>query len=161
MIAAQRRLHDLHLLESLGLLGRKLELLGRGANGEDTRLRGVDDGREVVDAVHAQVGDGEGSALVLLGLELAVAGLGGERLGLGRDGREALGADVFDDGGDEAVGGGDGDADVRALVPEMSTLRGQRVNKLNDSLSDRVTQPSSVGLRDLGERERSGLDDCA
>ena len=40
-------------------------LLG-GADGEDHRLRRVDDRREFLDAVHAEVGDAEGAALILL-----------------------------------------------------------------------------------------------
>src|SRR5829696_778564 len=45
----------------------------RGADGEDGRLRRVDDGRELVDAEHAKVRDRERGAGVLLGLELALA----------------------------------------------------------------------------------------
>jgi len=85
-------------------------------------LRWVDDGGEVVNAVHAQVGDGECSALVLLRLQLAVTGLGSERFSFGRDGSETTGTDVFDDGGDETVGGCDGDADIGLLVPARQLL---------------------------------------
>ena len=62
-------------------------------------MRRVDDGSEVRDVVHAEVGDGEGAALVsykprfvetlnseylvLLGCKLAVPGLLCQRLGLG------------------------------------------------------------------------------
>ena len=68
------------------------------------------------------MGDGECAALVFLGFQLAVACARGERFRLGGDAGEALGADVFDDGSDEAVGGGDGDADVGAFVSEWISV---------------------------------------
>ena len=42
-------------------------------NDTPTYLRGVDDGREISDTVHAQIGDGEGPALKLMRLEFAAA----------------------------------------------------------------------------------------
>ena len=82
-------------------------------------MRRVDDGGKVRDVEHAQVRDGEGTALVLLRCELAVTRLLCERLGFGGEGCEALGADVLYDGRDEAIGRRDGDADVDLVVPSI------------------------------------------
>lgn len=63
MIAAQSDLHDVLRRESslVGGIGDQ----GRygGANCKDARLGRIDDGRKVVDIIHAQVGDGECSTL--------------------------------------------------------------------------------------------------
>lgn len=116
-------------------------LLG-GANGEDGSLGRVDNGGEVVDGVvHAHVGDGDGAALVLLGLELVVTGLLGELLDLAGDGREAAALNASDNGGDEASGGGNGNGDVD---------RGE--------LADRVIAPAGVDGRDLLGGNGNGLD---
>eukprot|EP00958_Prasinococcus_capsulatus_P009211 scaffold905_cov310-Prasinococcus_capsulatus_cf.AAC.1 len=56
------------------------ELLLRAANGQDGGLRGVDDGVELRDAVHAQVGDGEGAPRELRRRQLVRLRLGRERL---------------------------------------------------------------------------------
>mmetsp|Transcript_7363 Transcript_7363/g.16111 ORF Transcript_7363/g.16111 Transcript_7363/m.16111 type:complete len:212 (+) Transcript_7363:223-858(+) len=60
---------------SVGAVVGHHELLG-AADGQDARLRSVDDGGELLDAHHAEVGDGEGAADELLGLELVLLGLG-------------------------------------------------------------------------------------
>ena len=44
-----------------------------GADREDTRLGRVDDRVELLDAVHAEIGEAEAAALVFLGHQLAVA----------------------------------------------------------------------------------------
>src|SRR3546814_17711087 len=51
-------------------------LLAR-ADREDHRLGRIDDGVELLDAVHAQVGDGRRAALIFMGLQLAVPRPGG------------------------------------------------------------------------------------
>ena len=55
-------------------------LPGCAADGEDGGLGRVDDGGEFLDAEHAEVGDGEGGAGHLLGLEFAGAAEVGEDL---------------------------------------------------------------------------------
>lgn len=117
MVARQSGLHDLNGLEALGVLWCQLELGAGGTDSQDTRLRGVDDSREVVDTEHAQVGDGECTALVLLRLELALSGLSSELLGLGRDRGETLGTDVLDDRRDQTSWRGNGNANIGLLVP--------------------------------------------
>lgn len=67
------------------------ELLVRATDRENARLRRVDDRREAVDApVHSEVGDGEGAALELLRLELALAGACRQLVDLGVDRGKAL-----------------------------------------------------------------------
>ena len=58
-------------------------------------MRRVDDRVEVVDPEHAEVGDGEAAALILMRSELAVASAGGEVFHLRREGRERLGVGVL------------------------------------------------------------------
>lgn len=117
------------------------DLLG-GADGENGGLRRVDDGSEVVDGrVHAHVGDGDGTALVLLRLELVVAGLLGQLLDLAGNGLEATGVNAGDDRGDEAVGSGDGDGNVNGV-----------------ELADSTLAPAGVGGRDLLAGNANGLD---
>ncbi len=79
-------------------------------------MRRVDDGSELVNAKHAEVGDCECSALVLFRFELAFAGTGGERFGLGGDRGKTFRAYIFDDGCDQSVRCRDGDTDVRSFV---------------------------------------------
>lgn len=118
------------------------DLLG-GADGEDGGLRGVDNGSEVVHGrVHAHVGDGDGTALVLLGLELVVASLLGQLLDLAGDGLEATGIDTSDNRSDEAVGGGDGNGDINGV-----------------ELADGALAPAGVGGRDLLAGDTDGLDE--
>src|SRR3546814_16071856 len=59
-------------------------LLAR-ADREDHHLGRIDDGVELLDAVHAQVGDGRRAALIFMGLQLAVPRPGGKVLRLRRD----------------------------------------------------------------------------
>mmetsp|Transcript_10498 Transcript_10498/g.42445 ORF Transcript_10498/g.42445 Transcript_10498/m.42445 type:complete len:452 (+) Transcript_10498:266-1621(+) len=131
-----------------GFFGRRAILRRDGpagdprADGEDAGLRRVDDGGELGDAEHAEVGDRAGAALELVRLELAVARSAREVADLGRDRREALGGRVGDDGRDEARGRGDGDRDVDGLVR-----------------SRHAVDPRRVGARHISQRERDGLDD--
>ena len=57
-----------HVRHSRSALRSHHHLLLGAAHGEDAGLGRVDDGRELVDPEHTQVGDGEGSPLELLGL---------------------------------------------------------------------------------------------
>lgn len=117
-------------------------LLG-GANGEDGGLGRVDDGGEALDGgVHAHVGDGDAATLVLLGLELVVASLLGKLLDGGRDALETLALDTLDDGGDEAVRGGDSNGNVDSL-----------------ELADDTLAPRAVDGRDALGSNANGLDE--
>ena len=97
-------------------VARDRPLLDR-ADGEDRRLRRVEDGDELLHAVHAEVGDRERAALEVGGLQLAVARAGDE-VGAGggdlRD-RQRPRAPAMTGTSRPAVGG-DGDADVRGRM---------------------------------------------
>src|SRR5579859_7515142 len=58
---------------------------GRRADGEDPGLGWVDDGRELLDAEHAEVGDSQGAAFEFLLPQAAGAGSGREILDRRRD----------------------------------------------------------------------------
>lgn len=123
-------------------LGGNSDLL-RGTDSQNGRLGRVDDGGEVVDGrVHAHVGDGDGATLVLLGLQLAVAGTLGEVLDGGGDGLESLSVGGFDNGGDQTSGSRDSDGDVDGVV-----------------LADRLTLPGGVDGGDLLGSSGDGLDE--
>jgi hypothetical protein len=141
-------------------------LLNR-TNGQDTRLRGVDDSSEPLDGrVHSHVGDGESAALVLLGLELSVAGLASKRLDVLGDGDKTLRVRVLNDGGHQADRGGDGDRDVRSgellddalgltvRAVDLGDLEQRRGDSLNQEVVDRQLVFSvGRGVEGLAELE--------
>ena len=63
VVRAESHLHDVGDLEALLLFRSRYKGGLCRANGEDTRLGWVDDGSEVRDAKHAEVGDGECATL--------------------------------------------------------------------------------------------------
>ena len=65
VVRAQRHLHDVRRLEPALLLRRGHERRLRRPDGEDARLRRVDDRGEVRDVEHAEVRDGESSTLAI------------------------------------------------------------------------------------------------
>lgn len=148
------------------------DLLG-GTNGEDSGLRRVDDGGEVVNGgVHTHVGDGDGAALVFLGLELVVASLLGESLDLVGNGLEATALDASDDGGDESIGGRDGNGDIDsvvltngALLPariDGGVLLGGNAHSLDQEVVDReLVLALSRAVEGLAELEQLGDGDVA
>lgn len=86
---------SLNLQRNIQLQGRSTNLQGRRflpfqstlvddetflwtTDGQDARLRWVDDRAEVGHIEHAQVGHGEGAALELLWLQFPISGFGGE-----------------------------------------------------------------------------------
>jgi hypothetical protein len=92
--------------------------------------------------VHAHVGDGNGTTLVLLGLELAITSLLGERLDLARDGLEATALNTGDDRGDETSGCGNGNRDVDVV-----------------ELADVTVAPAGVDLGNLAAGDSDSLDE--
>lgn len=122
VVARKSDLH--HVADSkavlLGLI--RHQLLGSAADGEDARLRGVDDGSEVLDAEHAEVGDAEAAALVLLGSELTSTSAGGKILDVVRDIRQTAGLGTGHDRGDQTVGSGNSDRDIGVVVSVQKTL---------------------------------------
>jgi hypothetical protein len=133
---------DLVVKLNTGLVvGGDGNLLG-GTNGEDGSLGRVDDSSEVVNSrVHAHVGDGDGTTLVLLGLELAVTSLLGKRLDLRRDSLKATALDTSNDRGDKTSRGGNGDGNVDVV-----------------KLADVTVAPAGVDLRNLSAGNGDGLD---
>src|ERR1700740_1224145 len=63
MIARQRHAHH---LRDLDLAGTHYRALLAGADCENRRMRRVDHGRKVTDAVHAEIGHGRRAALILV-----------------------------------------------------------------------------------------------
>ena len=120
MVARERHRHHRQHVQ-LAVAGH--HLLPRRADGEDRGLRRVEDRDELVDVVHAEVGDREGPAFEILGAELAVARAPdevGPHLGDLRD-RQPLGA-VYD-GDDEPLRRRDRNADVGAREDEQRIVR--------------------------------------
>ena len=111
------------------------------ADGEDHRLRRVDDGGKVLDPEHAQVGDREAATLELFELQLADLGACGEILHLGRNLRQALHVGIAHDGRDQATVGGHGDRDVDGAV-----------------LNHLVLGPRGIALGMIAQRLGAGLD---
>lgn len=90
--------------------------LDDSADREDRGLGGIHDRAELLDAVGAEIGDGDRPACVFLGLELLVTGAESEVLDGGADllERELLG--IADNGGDKAILDGDGHGEVHTAV---------------------------------------------
>ena len=82
-------------------------------------MRGIDDGGEIIDTVHSQIGDCESTALIFVGFQFTFSSSTGESFGFGRDGSKALGPDVFDDRSDETVRCGNCDTDVGPFIPVL------------------------------------------
>ncbi len=97
--------------------------LGRdAADAAAGHLAGVDDGRDGVHAEHADVAEGEASALVVVGAE-ALAARAGHEVGAGLgDLGQALALAVADHGDDEALVEGHGEADVHLAAKEQGAV---------------------------------------
>ena len=101
-------------------------LLGDGADAEDERLRGIDDGEKAVDAVAAEAGERDRAALVFLGLEFFASGFGREFFHLHADFAERESVGFFDDRSNKAVldGHGDGEVDVGVFDDGVAIVGG-------------------------------------
>src|SRR5215218_6913358 len=139
VVSREGELHDAHGHDLLVLEDGALD---DAAHGDYRGLRRVDDRGEALDAEHAHVGDGEGAALVLLGLQPAFAGALGEILGGRGDGGEGLVGRVPYDGRYEALLQGYRHRQVHLLV-QLDPLRG----------------PEGVQVRVVPEGQRAGLHD--
>jgi len=95
-----------------------------------------------MDAEHSQVGDGEGTAAQLFGLELVLSGSSSDLLDLVGDLLEALQVKGLDGRSHKAVVGLNSEAHVYVLV-----------------LSDEVTHPGAVGLGHADGGKSGGLHD--
>src|SRR4051812_37831541 len=112
------------------------------ADGDDEGLRRVNDRGEALDAVAAEVRDGDRAAGVFVGLELLGAGTAGEVLDRFADLAERFLLRVADDRRDEAFLDGDGNAEIDAAV-----------------LDDRVTGEAGIHGRDFRGGGDDGLED--
>src|SRR6185312_13007316 len=117
-------------------------LFGDASDRQDARLRRVDYRRELVDVEHAEIGDGERAAGVLLGHEPAFAAALGQVVRLGRDLPQRLEVRVADHRCDQSVLDGHGHAHVH-LVP----------------VADPVLLPPSVARRVLSQCQGHRLED--
>ena len=114
--------------------------LAHGADRQDRGLGRVDDGRELLDAHHAEVRDGEGRAGVLVRLQAPVAGALGQFARLGRDVDQRLRVGVANHRGDQAVLERDRQADVHARVL-LDVIAGERRVDLRVPLQRRRRTP--------------------
>ena len=133
-------------LDAILALGGDGNLLD-GTNSDDAGLGRVDDSGESVNgSVHAHVGDGDGTTLVLLRLELAVTGALAEGLDLAGDGLETGTVDVLDNGGHETDRCCNSDRNVNSVV-------------LTDEDVAVLLAPAGVGGRDLTGSNGESLDE--
>lgn len=118
--------------------GDDLGALLDGADAEDGDLRLVDDGRAEEAAEDSRVGDGEGAARHLVGLELLGARTVGEVVGGLREPRDGEVVGALDDGDDETPVEGDGHPEVDVALIDDLVARDLRVEdgKLPDGLRD-------------------------
>ena len=79
-------------------------------------MRRIDHGGEILDAVHAEVGDRGGAALIFLRLEFARPGSRREILHLARNRRQRFGLGLADNRRNQSARHRHGDADVGMLV---------------------------------------------
>jgi hypothetical protein len=93
-------------------IGDDQRLLGDAADAHDRRVRLIDDGQAEDGAELAGVGDGEGGAFDIFGLELLAAGALAEVGDAALQAEEVEVSGILEDGDDESPVEGDGDADV-------------------------------------------------
>ena len=142
------------------------------ADGEDGRLRRVDNGVEGLDAPCAEVGDGDCAAVEFIGLEFPVLGAGGEIFDGAGDGEQGFALRLLDDRGDKAVlhRDGDGQADVLefhdVIAGEGGVDRRNRLGGVDRRLEDEVVDRILVAVGFLRlvvdllaqRHERGGID---
>ena len=99
-------------------------LFGDGADAENEGLRRIDDGQKAVDAVAAEAGKGNGSALVFFGFEFFAAGFCREVFHRDADFAQCEGVGFFDYRRDESVldGHGNGKVDVRVFDDGIAVI---------------------------------------
>src|SRR5215207_7524273 len=91
-------------------------------NGENTDLRRVDDRRELINAKHSEVRDGERRASVFVRLELPVSRAFGELSRLLRDLTHTLAVGIEDHGRDQTLVDRDCHPEMDAIeVPDLVT----------------------------------------
>ena len=117
-------------------------LLGDSADAQDGRVRLIDDGQTEDGAELAGVGDGEGGAFDIFGLQFLGAGALAEVGDAALQAEEVEVAGVFEDGDDESPVEGDGDANV-----DLSMV------------ADAIAFERGVDYRPLLQRDDGGADE--
>lgn len=102
MVAAESDAHDVGRVVTALRQRINNDNLLRAANSENACLGRVDNGREVLHVVHAQVANGEGAALELLGLERVLARTLRQGAHVARNVAQVLDIGIKDNGRDEA-----------------------------------------------------------
>src|SRR3954469_7561848 len=138
---------DVHAVAGDDLAVADDRLLLHLADGQDRRLRRVDDRRERRHPVHAEVRDRERRARQLGRADLAVADLLGQRARLRRDLAEALAVGVEDRRDDERALAGDRDADVDPAVQLEAAVLVGAVDEREVAQGDRARLDDHVVVR--------------
>ena len=86
------------------------------ADGEDGGLRRIDDGTEFLDAIHAEIGDGERATLIFVRGEATALCLCCQRFAGGAQVAQAQPLALLDDRSDQTFGQGDGESEVDRVV---------------------------------------------
>src|SRR5258705_334397 len=149
VIAGQR---DAHHVCHFDLAVSHDRTLFTGADREDGGVRRVDDRGEMIDPVHAEVGNGCRPALIFLGLEFPGPGAGGEILHLARDRRQRLGLGLADDRGDQPAWHRDRHADIGMLVLEHAAVGPAHIAVGNPLQRDGERLDGEIIDRELVER---------
>src|SRR5690606_13396994 len=113
MVTRQREFH--------ALAGNDLTILHDGhvsnaADGKDTGVRGIDYGREFLDAEHTEVARREGRPFPFVRLQLSVSGFLSQLLRLGGNLAKTFAIGVADDGGNESLIDSHRDRNVNVVV---------------------------------------------
>lgn len=120
VVAGKSDFHNVANSEAvlLGLIGNNLLL--SATDSKDTRLRGVDDGGEVLDAKHAKVGNAEGTTLVFVRSKFTITSTSSHVLDSVGDIRKTTRFSVGDNRSDQTSGGGDSNGDISIVVPAQN-----------------------------------------
>lgn len=122
MVAGQGDFHDIANSEAAFLGFVRHNLLAGATDGQNAGLRRVDNSSEVLNAIHAQVGNAEAAALVFVRSELAVASASSHVLDLVGNIRQAAAFSVCNNRSNQAVGSGDSDRDISRVIPITRSL---------------------------------------
>ena len=140
------------------LVGEDDRLLDDGADVEDGDLWLIDDRQSEAGAEDSGIGDGEGAALDLVGLQLLGAGALAQVVEGALQADEAQFVGVLDDRHEQSPVEGDGDADIDvALVVDVVAFdRGVHDGPGAQSLGDGADEEGRVGELESGAAAGSG-----
>ena len=139
MVAGERHAH--HRGDGEVALGVDDRTLLPCPDGQDHAFGRIDDRREILDAEHAEIGDGERAAGIFLWLQLALAGAGGEVFHLFGNLGEAFAFSVEDDRRDQAAINGDSNRNIGVRV-----------------IGDAIVRVGCIAVRFVHQGHGAGLD---